>query len=54
MLERHWVVLKGGEQIRLGQMPGVAGLGEQAKIGEAQTAYQLLFPCPDFSEMGRA
>ena len=43
MLERHGMVLEGGVQIRLGQMPGVAGLGKQAKIGKAQLLNQLFF-----------
>ena len=35
MLKRHGVILKGGVQIRLGQMSGIAGLGKQTQIGKA-------------------
>ncbi len=49
MLKRHRVILKGGVQIRLGQMTCVAGLGKQAKIGKPQLLNQLLFFCPDFA-----
>jgi len=54
MLKRHGVILKGGVQIRLGQMACIARLGKQAKIGEAQLLNQLLFFCPDFVVIGSA
>jgi len=40
VLKRHGVILKGGVQIRLGQMPGISRFGKQAKIGELEYFYQ--------------
>ena len=47
MLKRHGVILKSGVQIRLGQMPSIARLGKQAKIGKSQPLNQLFIVCPD-------
>jgi hypothetical protein len=43
VLERYGVILKGGVQIRLGQMPGIARFGKQTQIGKAQLLNQLFF-----------
>lgn len=43
MLEAHGVVLEGREQVRLGQVAGVAGLGEQAQVGQLQFLDHLCF-----------
>lgn len=42
MLERRGAVLKGCMQIRLGQVTGVIGFGEQAQVGEPQISDQGL------------
>ena len=51
MLERYGVILKGGVQIRLGQMPGIARFGKQTQIGKAQLLNQLFFLCQGFLEI---
>jgi hypothetical protein len=51
MLERHGVILKGGVQIRLGQMPGISRFGKEAQVGDLKHFYQLLFLFEGFLEI---
>lgn len=43
MLEAHGMILEGRKEVRLGQVPGVAGLGEKAQVGQLQFLYHLDF-----------
>jgi len=40
VLERQRVVLEGGVQVGLGQVPRVPRLGEERKVGEPEVAHQ--------------
>lgn len=42
MIQGHRVVLKCGVQIGLGNVPGIPGLGKQAKIRDPQVPHQRL------------
>ena len=48
------MTLKGGVQIRLRQMPCVAGLGKDAKIGKPQSLYQHFCLGTDAAPLGNA
>jgi len=37
------MVLEGNVEIRLGQVPGIIGLGKEAKVRQLQTLHQLFF-----------
>ena len=50
MFQRHRVVLEGRMQVGLRGMAGVAGLGEQREVGEAEALCQ----CGAFGELCRA
>ena len=43
MLQGHGMILKGRMQIRLGEMPRIPGLGEQAEVREGEFSNQSAF-----------